>query len=220
MGTFLKMDTLMCSEAGRKELAEITSSKTSALGALMEDSGPEFKGCTANVMLVKGKKLYVANAGDSRAIVVTSAGSSNLSTDHKPELECERLRIAKAGGVVVNGRVDGNLNLSRSLGDVHYKGNDKLTAEEQMITAMPDATEREITPDVQFVVMGCDGVYETKTTQELGELVGTKLREAPGFHVSAIIEKVLDSLISPNYIQSAGSGCDNMTCIVVQFTHP
>lgn len=36
------------------------------------------------------------------------------------------------------GRVNGNLNLSRALGDFEFKKNVNLTAEEQMITANPD----------------------------------------------------------------------------------
>jgi len=44
-----------------------------------------------------------------------------MSEDHKPDNEVERLRISKAGGFVTDGRVNGNLNLSRALGDLEYK---------------------------------------------------------------------------------------------------
>jgi serine/threonine protein phosphatase PrpC len=43
----------------------------------------------------------------------------NLSRDHKPELEAERERIRSAGGFVLMGRVNGNLNLSRAIGILH-----------------------------------------------------------------------------------------------------
>lgn len=46
-----------------------------------------------------------------------------LSYDHKPDEESERKRIIKAGGTVADGRVNNNLNLSRSLGDFSYKNN-------------------------------------------------------------------------------------------------
>ena len=61
-----------------------------------------------------------------------------MSFDHKPEDQKEIERIQKAGGEVTMGRVNGNLNLSRALGDLEYKNNKKLSAEEQMITADPD----------------------------------------------------------------------------------
>jgi serine/threonine protein phosphatase PrpC len=44
-----------------------------------------------------------------------------LSEDHKPENEEEKARIEAAGGFVKDNRVNGNLNLSRSLGDFEYK---------------------------------------------------------------------------------------------------
>ena len=44
--------------------------------------------------------------------------------------------------VVTDGRINGNLNLSRALGDLEYKKDTNLTAEKQIITAMPDITQR------------------------------------------------------------------------------
>lgn len=80
-------------------------------------------GCTANVMIVDEKlgKYIIANAGDSRSVLARKGTAIALSFDHKPENDVERERIHKAGSVINEGRVDGNLNLSRSLGDLKYK---------------------------------------------------------------------------------------------------
>ena len=79
-------------------------------------------GCTANVIMMEDyKKLYIANAGDSRSVLARGGKAFPLSFDHKPENEEERRRIEKAGSTITEGRVDGNLNLSRSLGDLKYK---------------------------------------------------------------------------------------------------
>jgi len=51
----------------------------------------------------------------------TNGKCTPLSFDHKPENEEERRRIYNAGSVVTEGRVDGNLNLSRALGDLKHK---------------------------------------------------------------------------------------------------
>jgi protein phosphatase 1G len=69
-------------------------------------------GATAVVAAVRGKQLYVANAGDSRAILSRRGKAIALSSDHKPALPTELSRIEKAGGwVTAQGRINGNLNL-------------------------------------------------------------------------------------------------------------
>ncbi len=49
-----------------------------------------------------------------------------MSIDHKPDDDKEKERILKAGGEVWEGRVNGNLNLSRAMGDLEYKNNKSL----------------------------------------------------------------------------------------------
>ena len=67
--------------------------------------------------VLRGKQLYVANAGDSRCVVCRDGNAVDMSIDHKPEDEPEQTRINKAGGkVTFDGRVNGGLNLSRALG--------------------------------------------------------------------------------------------------------
>ena len=100
---------------------------------------PIHAGATAVVAAIVGKTLVVANAGDSRAVLCRDGGAFPLSYDHKPQHETEMNRIRKAGGFVNQfGRVNGNLNLSRSIGDLKYKQAYFLTPAEQMITAEPD----------------------------------------------------------------------------------
>jgi serine/threonine protein phosphatase PrpC len=80
-------------------------------------------GCTANVLLIDydKRKFYVANAGDSRCVMGHGGKCTALSFDHKPENQTEIDRIYKAGSTIIEGRVDGNLNLTRALGDLRHK---------------------------------------------------------------------------------------------------
>jgi serine/threonine protein phosphatase PrpC len=185
-------------------------------GGLTEE-GPEMKGCTSNVILIKNKTLYVANAGDSRSIASKNKIAQELSFDHKPDNEKEKARIIKAGGSVVEGRVDGNLNLSRALGDLRYKKDKNLKPEEQMISGEPEIYKYPITPDMEFVIMGCDGVYETKTNQDIVDFFNKEYSQSNS--LKAVVEKYLDSNVSPDYIKTEGAGCDNMTCIAIRFKH-
>ena len=73
------------------------------------------RGCTACVVIIDNntKKIYFANAGDSRVILCKEGKAYRMSIDHKPELELEKNRIQKADGWVSEiGRINGNLNLS------------------------------------------------------------------------------------------------------------
>eukprot|EP00804_Cyclotella_cryptica_P002389 CCRYP_004091-RB/>CCRYP_004091-RB protein AED:0.04 eAED:0.04 QI:951/1/1/1/1/1/2/264/406 len=82
----------------------------------------EDSGTTAIVVLLTPKWIVCANAGDSRAIYSRSNHRSvPLSYDHKPDDEDEERRIREAGGYVSAGRVEGDLAVSRGLGDFRFK---------------------------------------------------------------------------------------------------
>lgn len=57
------------------------------------------------------------------------------------------------------GRVNGGLNLSRSFGDFDYKQTPNLSYAEQMITCKPDIKEVTRSPDDEFIILGCDGIW-------------------------------------------------------------
>ena len=75
-----------------------------------------------------------ANVGDSRAIASVGGCLEVLSFDHKPNNKTEVDRITAAGGWVEFNRVNGNLALSRALGDFIFKRNEEKTPEEQVVT--------------------------------------------------------------------------------------
>ena len=125
-------------------------------------------GCTANVVLIvpfeDGPTAFCANAGDSRAVYATTGKAKAFSFDHKPTNQKERQRIVKAGSFVNNeGRIDGNLNLSRAIGDMEYKKKPRLKPEEQAITSFPDVRSIKLTKTHDFIAMGCDGIFEQYT---------------------------------------------------------
>lgn len=122
------------------------------------------------------KKIFVANAGDSRAVMGVGGKAVPLSFDHKPEGEEEIKRIHAAGSTIVDGRVDGNLNLTRAIGDLKYKQKTHLKQEEHPITANPDTYEYDLDEDADFIIMGCDGVWEQKSNEEMVEWVYGKLK--------------------------------------------
>lgn len=57
--------------------------------------GPERSGTCANVVLIVNDIIYIANVGDSRALMSIDCGESiaMISRDHKPDDEQEKIRI-------------------------------------------------------------------------------------------------------------------------------
>ncbi|KAH8584972.1 phosphatase 2C [Cryptosporidium sp. chipmunk genotype I] len=143
--------------------------------------GPEHCGTTAVVAVILPDEsgdtpyLIVANAGDSRAVLSRSGQAIALSHDHKPELPLENERILKAHGTVENGRVDGNLNMSRTLGDLQYKSDASLTPEEQKITAFPDVRIIPLTNEDEFIILACDGIWDVVDNQLCVDIVRRKI---------------------------------------------
>ncbi|KAH9277752.1 Protein phosphatase 1G [Echinococcus granulosus] len=204
--------------------------------------------------------LYVANAGDSRAVLCRAGAAVDLSEDHKPEDPSEKARIQAAGGTVTaDGRVNDGLNLSRAIGDHIYKCRTDLKMSEQMISALPDVSRTELIPGAdEFVVIACDGIWNAMNSQAVVDFVYDRLhpesasapptsnggdgepaaattttiatekaedgkeettapidRSSPAF-LAKICEELFDACLASNTMGD-GTGCDNMTCIILRF---
>ncbi|CAK5009267.1 unnamed protein product [Meloidogyne enterolobii] len=109
------------------------------------------------------KDVSGTNAGDSRAVVSVSAN------------EEESKRIFAAGGWVEFNRVNGNLALSRALGDFAFKANKNLSAREQIVTACPEVETCTITVEHEFIILACDGIWDVMTSQEVIDFCRTRL---------------------------------------------
>ena len=94
--------------------------------------------------------LYTANVGDARIVLCRNGKALRLSYDHKGSDEQEGKRIAGAGGLILNNRVNGVLAVTRALGDAYMK---------DLVTGHPYTTETVIQPDIdEFLILACDGV--------------------------------------------------------------
>ena len=226
--TFIKMDEIMQTKEGIEEIKKYSRQSKEEDDRQSKNEPPNSQmiymrtGCTACVMGVDetSKKIYFANAGDSRVVLCRKGVAEEMSTDHKPELESEKNRIYKADGWISEGRVKGNLNLTRGFGDLEYKQNKNLKPEEQMITANPDIKIIDYDKDIDFVIIGCDGIWDCLSNQSACEFVAKRLKNTPDIKISKIIEEMLDEIVAKDLYNDSGVGCDNMTCIVIVFKHP
>lgn len=174
----------------------------------------EVSGCTACVGLITDDKIYIANAGDSRSVLGVKGRAKPLSFDHKPQNEGEKARITAAGGFVDFGRVNGNLALSRAIGDFEFKKSAELAPEQQIVTAYPDVVVHEIGDDDEFLVVACDGIWDCQSSQAVIEFVRRGV--AAKQDLDKICENMMDNCLASNS-ETGGVGCDNMTMIIIGF---
>jgi len=175
---------------------------------------PVHAGCTSVVAVIVGQTLVVANAGDSRAVICRSGGVTEpLSFDHKPLQNREMNRITNSGGFVNQfGRVNGNLNLSRSIGDLKYKQVPGISPSEQMITAEPDILSTSLRTGDEFIILGCDGIWDCLTNEECVKYVHDRIDSKTPHEIGI---EMLDEIVSADPRASQGIGGDNMTIMIV-----
>ncbi|MBZ3884244.1 Integrin-linked kinase-associated serine/threonine phosphatase 2C [Sciurus carolinensis] len=177
-------------------------------------------GSTATCVLAVDNTLYIANLGDSRAILCRYNEESqrhaalSLSKEHNPTQYEERMRIQKAGGNVRDGRVLGVLEVSRSIGDGQYK--------RCGVTSVPDIRRCQLTPNDRFILLACDGLFKVFTPEEavnfiLSCLEDEKIQTREGKPaIDARYEAACNRLA--NKAVQRGSA-DNVTVMVVRIGH-
>ncbi|KAF2851762.1 protein phosphatase-like protein 2C [Plenodomus tracheiphilus IPT5] len=140
--------------------------------------------------------LYTANVGDARIVLCRNGRALRLSYDHKGSDENEGRRVASAGGLILNNRVNGVLAVTRALGDAYMK---------DLVTGHPYTTETVIQADQdEFLILACDGLWDVCSDQEAVDLVRSvhDPQEAS--------KKLVDYAL-------ARFSTDNLSCMVVRF---
>ncbi|KAE9601528.1 putative protein-serine/threonine phosphatase [Lupinus albus] len=130
-------------------------------------------GTTALTALLLGRHLLVANAGDCRAVLCRRGTAVDMSQDHRPSYLPERKRVEELGGFVDDGYLNGYLSVTRALGDWDLKH--PLGATSPLI-ADPDVQMVTLTEEDEFLIIGCDGIWDVMSSQVAVSLVRRGLR--------------------------------------------
>jgi serine/threonine protein phosphatase PrpC len=139
----------------------------------------DFSGCTAVCTIITPTHIICANVGDSRCVIGSEGKTIAMTEDHKPSNPQEKERIESAGGFVLMDRVNGELAMSRALGDFRYKQQpipdvddpDKelpvLDDSSYMVICYPDISvyERKADKD-EVLILACDGVWDEVGNEE------------------------------------------------------
>ncbi|KAI9678703.1 MAG: Protein phosphatase 2C 1 [Caeruleum heppii] len=159
--------------------------------------------------------LYTANVGDARIVLCRNGKALRLSYDHKGSDENEGKRVANAGGLILNNRVNGVLAVTRALGDAYMK---------DLVTGHPYTTETVIQPDHdEFIILACDGVRFMGVSAIVSVLALTvsKLWDVCSDQEAVdLVRHVADpQLASKTLVDHALArfSTDNLSCMIVRF---
>ena len=120
------------------------------------------------------RNLFVANAGDCRAVLSRKGKAIELSRDHKPSCIVEKSRIEAHGGFVDDGYLNGQLAVARAIGNWHIKG---LKGVNCPLSAEPEVKKALLTEDDEFLIIGCDGLWDVFSSQNAVDFARRKLQE-------------------------------------------
>lgn len=200
---------------GKVDFTKAYLSLDAALRTKLQDQS----GCTAVSLLVSDKEITCASVGDSRAVLCRKGGVAvSLSDDHKPENPTERARIEAGGGHVADNRVNGNLAMSRALGDFQYKDKD-VDHDKHLVMAIPDEITVKREDGDEFAVVACDGIFDVLTNEELIAFIRSEFAANKDVKLPDLCKKVCMHCLAPGMNGSPirGAGTDNMTLIIIKF---
>ena len=151
--------------------------------------------CIVYITTENSKKiLYCANVGDTRCVLIKNNKKIRLTYDDRASDPKEHDRIVSGGGVVFNGRVYGQLMLSRAFGDWELKS--------YGVICEPHVTRYEIESDDQFLVVATDGVWDVLEDEDVFQL--SKRENNAKDYCDSIMRETLDR-----------GSMDNVSCFVI-----
>ncbi|KAK3161009.1 hypothetical protein QOZ80_1BG0070420 [Eleusine coracana subsp. coracana] len=182
-------------------------------------------GATATAMFLSNDVLVVSHIGDSSLQVVSRGGRPQaLTNSHRPygnnktSLE-EVKRIRAAGGWITDGRICGDISVSRAFGDIRFKTrknemlvkgvkegrwSEKFVSRIQfkgdLVISSPDVSLVELGPDVEFILLATDGLWDYMKSSEVVDFVRDQLRRHGDVQMAcdALGQKVLDERSQDN----------------------
>ncbi|GAB2221890.1 hypothetical protein Droror1_Dr00013083 [Drosera rotundifolia] len=140
-------------------------------------------GSTATAMFIQNDMLIIAHVGDSSLVLARSGKSEVLTNPHRPYgtstmslLEVRRVR--DAGGWVTNGRICGDIAVSRAFGDIRFKTKKKeVQFRGDLVIARPEVYPVALGSDAEFILLASDGLWDYMSSSEAVSFVRKELSQ-------------------------------------------
>lgn len=185
--------------------------------------------------MIKQNKLIIGNIGDSRIIIFKNGKLFFETEDHKPNSEKEKERIKNSGGQIYQSQslipiyqkinlpwrvLPGRLSVSRTFGDVQAK-TEKFGGKSGVIIPVPDMIEFDLDESFDFMVMGCDGIFDVISNEQILDIWKIVLNEQrykdfehDELDINILCGDFADAIIKSSLFKNS---YDNLSCIVVVF---
>ncbi|KAL4205071.1 hypothetical protein AMTRI_Chr01g135320 [Amborella trichopoda] len=166
----------------------------------LEEKGKEDEsGSTATVVFVGNDMLIISHVGDSCVALSRSGKAEVLTSSHRPygnnRVSLEEIRrIREAGGWIVNGRICGDISISRAFGDIRFKTKknemlekgiedgrwtrkfiSRLKINGDWVTAAPDIYQVSLGSDAEFILLASDGLWDYMSCSDAVKFVRNQL---------------------------------------------
>ncbi|KAI3808764.1 hypothetical protein L1987_24725 [Smallanthus sonchifolius] len=181
-------------------------------------------GATATAMFIGNDMLFISHVGDSCAVLSQSGKAEELTNSHRPygrnKVSLQEIkRIREAGGWISDGRICGDISVSRAFGDIRFKTkknemlkkgvaegrwSEKFISRVQfvgdLVIATPDIYQVPLGPDAEFVLLATDGLWDYIKSSDAVNFVRNQLREHGDVQVAceALAQMALDQYSQDN----------------------
>ena len=185
--------------------------------------------------MIKQNKLIIANIGDSRILLFKNGKIFFETEEHKPNSEKEKERIKNSGGQIYQSQsliplgqkislpwrvLPGRLSVSRTFGDIQAKI-EKFGGKTGVIIPYPDITEFDLDENYDFMVIGCDGIFDVISNEQIWDIWKIVLNEnknknfgSDDIDINNLCGDFADAIIKSALFKSS---YDNLSCVVVVF---
>lgn len=75
-----------------------------------------------------------------------------------------------------DGRINGSLAVTRTLGDHFFKKDEKLPSNKQLVSNMCSVTVNNVTLKTRFILIACDGIWDCLENQMAVDFISDKLK--------------------------------------------
>jgi len=179
-------------------------------------------GTTVTAVLIVGNVLYVANLGDSEAVLCSKGEAIVLTESHVPSNPSEKIRVELVGGSIVSDKKGTkrlahptwnpnfvNIGVTRAIGDLYFKSEEFVGSKKSGLIALPSLHEWSLTEDDQFMILASDGFWDVVSPKEATDFVISNNH----LDSNSICKDLME-------LSKDRRSKDNITVLLVKFTVP